>query len=89
VLRSSVERDAGSPLIVYDAAGDGFLRHMVRNIVGTLVEIGRGRWPAAWIGDVLASRDRAAAGPTAPAQGLFLMAVVYDEVEPAKASPVQ
>ena len=89
VMRSSVERDAGSPLIVYEAAGEGFLRHMVRNIVGTLVEIGRGRWPAAWMGDVLASRDRAAAGPTAPAQGLFLMAVAYDEAEPGKSSPVQ
>ncbi len=71
---ASRDASAGSPLVVYEAAGEGFLRHMVRNIVGTLVEIGRGRYPAAWMGEVLASRDRAAAGPTAPAQGLFLMA---------------
>jgi tRNA pseudouridine38-40 synthase len=79
VVRSAVEREAGSPLVVYDAAGEGFLRHMVRNIVGTLVEVGRGRFPATWIGEVLASRDRSAAGPTAPAHGLFLMAVAYGE----------
>ena len=58
-------------------AGDGFLRHMVRAIVGTLVEIGRGRQPVAWIDDVIASRDRARAGQTAPAQGLFLVSVDY------------
>jgi tRNA pseudouridine38-40 synthase len=82
VVRSSVEREAGSPLVVYEAAGEGFLRHMVRNIVGTLVEIGRGRYPAAWMSDVLAARTRTAAGPTAPAHGLFLMAVAYDEPNP-------
>jgi tRNA pseudouridine38-40 synthase len=58
--------------------GDGFLRHMVRNIVGTLVEIGRGRWPVEQMAAILASRDRSQAGPTAPAQGLFLVEVEYD-----------
>jgi tRNA pseudouridine38-40 synthase len=81
VVESAVTSDPGSPLIVYDATGEGFLRHMVRNIVGTLVEVGRGRFPARWIGDVLASRARSAAGPTAPAQGLILMAVAYDDEE--------
>ena len=76
VVQSAIGRDAGSPLVVYDAVGEGFLRHMVRNIVGTLLEVGRGRYPAAWIGEVLASRDRTSAGPTAPAHGLFLMAVL-------------
>jgi tRNA pseudouridine38-40 synthase len=57
--------------------GDGFLRHMVRNIVGTLVEIGRGRWPPGQMAAVLASRDRRLAGPTAPPQGLFLVEVEY------------
>lgn len=66
-----------SPLVVYEITGDGFLRHMVRNIVGTLVEIGRGRRPVEWIGQVLASRDRKGAGPTAPPEGLFLVAVDY------------
>ena len=82
VLRSSVEREPGAPLLVYDAAGDGFLRHMVRNVVGTLVEIGRGRFSPAWIGEVLASRDRTAAGPTAPALGVFLMGVSYETRRP-------
>jgi tRNA pseudouridine38-40 synthase len=66
-----------SALLCYEVAGDGFLRHMVRIIVGSLVEIGRGREPAEWLGGVLASRDRAAAGPTAPPQGLFLVRVEY------------
>ena len=82
VLRSSVEREPGAPLVVYDAAGEGFLRHMVRNVVGTLVEIGRGRYRPAWIGEVLASRNRTAAGPTAPAHGLFLMEVSYEARRP-------
>ena len=81
MVQSAIGRDAGSPLVVYDAVGEGFLRHMVRNIVGTLLEVGRGRYPAAWIGEVLASRDRTSAGPTAPAHGLFLMAVAYDAVD--------
>jgi tRNA pseudouridine38-40 synthase len=65
------------PLVYYEVTGGGFLRHMVRIIVGTLVEIGRGRRPVAWMSDVLASRDRAAAGPTAPPGGLFLVGVEY------------
>jgi len=64
-------------LVTYEISGDGFLRHMVRAIVGTLVEIGRGRWSAEAVREILASRDRAAAGPTAPAQGLFLVRVHY------------
>jgi tRNA pseudouridine38-40 synthase len=65
-------------LIIYEITGDGFLRHMVRTIVGTLVEIGRGRHSAEWMREVLASRDRARAGPTAPPEGLFLVGVTYD-----------
>ena len=64
-------------LITYEISGGGFLRYMVRNIAGTLVEVGRGKRPSDWVGDVLASRERARAGPTAPAQGLFLVAVEY------------
>jgi tRNA pseudouridine38-40 synthase len=70
---------AADELVCYHAAGEGFLRHMVRNIVGTLVEVGRGHRPPAWISEVLAARDRSQAGPTAPPQGLFLMEVAYDE----------
>ncbi len=65
-------------VIVYEVSGDGFLRHMVRNVVGTLVEIGLGRHSADWIGEVLESRDRTRAGPTAPPGGLFLVRVAYD-----------
>lgn len=57
--------------------GDGFLRHMVRNIIGTLVEVGIGRWAAWQVEAILNSRDRSQAGPTAPAQGLFLIRVDY------------
>jgi tRNA pseudouridine38-40 synthase len=57
--------------------GNGFLRHMVRNIAGTLVEIGTGRWDVTRAAEILASRDRTQAGPTAPAQGLFLSRVDY------------
>jgi tRNA pseudouridine38-40 synthase len=56
---------------------DGFLRHMVRSIVGTLVEVGVGRWPADEVGAILASCDRTRVGRTAPPQGLFLMRVRY------------
>jgi tRNA pseudouridine38-40 synthase len=67
----------GGELIVYEVTGTGFLRHMVRIIVGSLVEIGRGRKPVEWIGGVIAARDRTLAGPTAPPHGLFLVAVEY------------
>jgi len=68
-------------LITYDITGNGFLRHMVRAIVGSLVEVGRGRRPVEWIAAVMASRDRGQAGPTAPPQGLFLVSVTYGVVE--------
>jgi tRNA pseudouridine38-40 synthase len=63
--------------LVMRIEGDGFLRHMVRNIVGTLVEVGLGRWPAGCIADIVTSRDRTFAGATAPARGLFLVRVLY------------
>lgn len=63
--------------VVYDVSGGGFLRHMVRTIAGTLVDIGRGRFPAERMEEILASRDRTKAGRTAPATGLFLVRVNY------------
>ena len=63
--------------LVMRIEGDGFLRHMVRTIAGTLVEIGWGRWPPGAMAGILASRARARAGTTAPAAGLVLREVLY------------
>lgn len=62
----------------YRVEGDGFLHHMVRNIVGTLLEVGRGRRPPQDVSAVLASRNRKLAGPTAPPEGLYLVRVWYE-----------
>jgi tRNA pseudouridine38-40 synthase len=76
----SIEWEGGGgynlPLVMR-IRGDGFLRHMVRNIVGTLVEVGVGRWDYRRPGEVLESGTRGHAGPTAPARGLFLANVRY------------
>ncbi len=64
--------------------GSGFLRYMVRNIVGTLLEVGRGRRAADDVGAILAARDRSSAGRTAPPQGLTLVAVRYGSAEPPR-----
>ncbi|KPA09800.1 tRNA pseudouridine synthase A [Candidatus Magnetomorum sp. HK-1] len=63
--------------IIYEIEADGFLRFMVRNIVGTLVEIGKKRMKADDIPDILQAKDRNKAGPTAPPFGLFLIEVKY------------
>jgi len=57
--------------------GRAFLQYMVRNIVGTLVDVGRGRFPPEFVAELIENRDRSAAGPTAPPHGLFLMNVLY------------
>ncbi len=59
--------------------GDGFLKHMVRNIVGTLVLVGRGKMTPERVGAIMASKDRKQAGPTAQPQGLCLVRVVYED----------
>ncbi len=74
-----IEGRAGDEISV-DVLGEGFLRHMVRNLAGTLIEVGRGRFEVAEAGRILASRDRARAGPTAPAHGLTL-ARVWDSTD--------
>jgi tRNA pseudouridine38-40 synthase len=66
-------------LLAYDVEGDGFLRHMVRAIAGTLVEVGRGARTVESVAALLrAGTARAEAGPTAPAHGLYLVGVAYD-----------
>ncbi|MFH1441584.1 MAG: tRNA pseudouridine(38-40) synthase TruA [Candidatus Omnitrophota bacterium] len=65
------------PLIIVDIEADGFLYNMVRNIVGTLIEIGRGRFSKGSLKKILRSKNRKIAGPTAPAKGLCLLEVKY------------
>jgi tRNA pseudouridine38-40 synthase len=63
--------------IYIDVEGDGFLYNMVRNIVGTLVEVGAGRWEPEKINEILEAKNRTAAGPIAPPQGLCLIWIKY------------
>jgi len=75
VLRSEIFRRGD--LICYEIEATAFLRHMVRNIVGTLVEVGRGRRAPGEMATLVAARDRTLAGATAPAHGLCLLSVEY------------
>ena len=77
-VRSARLIERGDQLAVLLSA-DSFLHHMVRNIVGSLVEVGRGARPPGWMAELVAGRDRTRAGPTAPAQGLFLVRVLYGD----------
>ena len=77
VYQSRVLWRPRTSLLIYEVRGNGFLHHMVRNIVGTLLEVGRGKLAPQDMIRILAGRDRALAGPTAPAQGLCLMRVEY------------
>lgn len=77
LLRLDVVGEAGG-VIDLEVEGTGFLRHMVRNLAGTLLQIGSGRRSAESMPALLAARDRSLAGPTSPAQGLTLVRVRYD-----------
>ena len=79
-LTHSSWREEGN-VLVYTVRGNGFLHHMVRNIVGTFLEIGRGQRRAADLPALIASRNRMGAGATAPARGLFLHSVSYAEAD--------
>lgn len=74
------ETSAELPYLVFEVEADGFLYNMVRSIVGTLVNIGRGRWPVDAMQQIIESEERSRAGETAPAQGLYLARVHYDGV---------
>lgn len=65
--------------VVFDFAANAYLHHMVRNIVGALVYVGKGRHAPEWVAEVLAGRDRTRAAPTFDAAGLYLTRVVYDD----------
>lgn len=65
--------------VIIEIEANGFLHHMVRNIAGVLMEIGRGRRPTEWAGDVLRSRDRRVGGTTAAAAGLYFLTAAYPE----------
>jgi tRNA pseudouridine38-40 synthase len=63
--------------LLFEVEARSFLQHQVRNMVGTLMLVGRGKWRPERVAEALAAQDRAAAGPTAPADGLYLVGVDY------------
>ena len=75
----SLRVESGRGLVRLNLEADGFLYNMARVIVGTLVEVGLGRMAPERVAEILAARDRSLAGPTAPAHGLFLVEVLYEE----------
>ena len=77
ILRAEAARHDVPGLWSIDVAGGGFLRHMVRNIVGTVVDAGKGKHPPETVGEILRARNRSVAGVTAPPHGLFLWRVAY------------
>jgi tRNA pseudouridine38-40 synthase len=66
-------------VVTVDVAADAFLYHMVRNIVGTLVAVGIGRWQPEYVNELLANKNRCAAAQTAPAQGLYFTDALYPD----------
>jgi len=77
VFLSRLEPDAEKQELVYTVRGRSFLRYMVRKIVGTLIDVGKGRLQPDDIPRLLEARDRSQAGPTAPPEGLYLVSVEY------------
>ena len=74
-------------LVVFTFRANAFLHHMVRNLVGSLVCVGAGKQEPAWIGELLAARDRRNAAPTFAPDGLYLAAIEYDPAFPLPAFP--
>ena len=77
IYRTELWRDA-EDMIHFQITGNGFLYNMVRIIAGTLMEIGEGKYPPEHMKDILEAASRAAAGPTAPARGLTLVKMEYE-----------
>ena len=78
LTRVEVTGAAGDEIVI-DVEGTAFVKHMVRNLVGSLAEVGRGKRPSSWIAELLAAKDRTLAGATAPPQGLTLVEVLYGD----------
>jgi tRNA pseudouridine38-40 synthase len=78
IYNLDIIRRETSPRLLLEVTADGFLYNMVRIICGSLVDVGKGKEPPRWIDHALTAKDRAAAGPTAPSLGLFLMQVWYE-----------
>jgi tRNA pseudouridine38-40 synthase len=76
-LHKAILTEPGENTLQFEVSGDGFLRHMVRNIVGTVLEVGKGRKTVEEFQIILEAKDRSKASATAPAHGLFLKAVHY------------
>ena len=74
----SVSVTSSGPYVMFDFCANAFLHHMVRNLVGSLVYVGKGRHSPEWMAKVLQSRDRAQAAPTFDASGLYLLRVDYE-----------
>ncbi|MGY8804123.1 MAG: tRNA pseudouridine(38-40) synthase TruA, partial [bacterium] len=83
IFSLEIKGESGAEIVV-EVEGSGFLRHMVRNIAGTLIEVGRGKREPASMADLIASLDRGQAGPTAPAKGLTLVRVDYPATSPQR-----
>jgi tRNA pseudouridine38-40 synthase len=76
---SEIVREPQSDEIAYVVRGRSFLRYMVRKIVGTLIEVGKGRLSSTDIPEIFAARDRSRSGPTVPSEGLYLVALEYPD----------
>lgn len=80
ICRSEIVRDPSRQEVTYVIIGKSFLRYMVRKIVGTLLDVGRGKLKAEDIARIFEARDRSLSGPTAPPDGLYLVCLKYPEV---------
>jgi tRNA pseudouridine38-40 synthase len=79
IYSSEIIRPAGNDEIHYIVRGRSFLRYMVRKMVGTLLDVGKGRLEPAAIAEIFASRDRSRSGPTVPPEGLYLVSLDYPD----------